>query len=463
MLTEQAPRAKAGRLAEGVGLALVIVGLTQAAGLFDILTGAGALTPSLFRPLMLAMALMVSCLAVFGVREGNSRHAGADDLIAGLCFLVGVVALWSFSTNVDTAQARMFSGAYPWIAVFGLAAIIMFTWRLWGAPLALAAIAALVLAAVWHAATWRPGLDWLQSAPIDAALNIAGALWFNLDDGALGWVLDVLLSSVLPLFILGSMLANRTFLGSAMGSRHVGEPPISSLFAAFHAVSRRLAPTLVIGSLFMMARPGIDLTTIALVWLLPVGACLIWFWAMPVAERGAAAPGVAGWRDLLLIGAALATMTSTLLSGVSLQLSAIIALGVVITLSIFDADVQRSPNVILLALARSGIAFGRLLIAAGAVGLILAVLDRTGLPIDVARLLAGVAGESQLPLLVLSAMVAIAMGLVMPGFAAYLIVVALIGPALRTVGIADPAAHTLILTVSAMTVAIGRGVESKTA
>ncbi|MGI9485133.1 MAG: TRAP transporter large permease subunit [Geminicoccaceae bacterium] len=182
---------------------------------------------------------------------------------------------------------------------------------------------------------------------------------------------------------------------------------------------------------------------------------------MPALQQGTVAPAPLGARDALLIGVPHLALISALIVGLSLQLSTVMALGLVIALSFLDVDVRRRPNIVLLALTQSGIAFGRFLATAVAVGLILAILDRTGLPIDLAQLLAAAAGEAKLPLLVLSVMVAIAMGLIMPSFAAYLIAAALITPALRTVGIASPTAHLLILIVSAVAVAIGYGTRSK--
>ncbi len=313
-----------------------------------------------------------------------------------------------------------------------------------GVGLALATILAILYVAVWQAANGR---------------NIAGLLKAASVDDTLSWVLLVLLSKVLPIALLGGVLARLKFPGSATGSHPIG----GGFFAALHTVGRLLMPTLVIGSLFMLERPGVDPVTIVIAWLLPIGICFIWFWTRPFVQQGTFEPTALGWRDVLIIGVTLLTLVSALVAGLSFQLSAIIALGVLIALSLLDADVRQRPNIILHALARSGIAFSWLLVVAAAVGLILMVLDQTGLPIDVARLLAGATGEAKLPLLVLTTIAAIGMGLIMPGFAAYLITAALIGPALRTVGIASPTAHLLIFVVSAVAVAIGCGARSKAA
>ena len=335
----------------------------------------------------------------------------------------------------------------------------------WGSRLAdcvgrtLATTLALLYAAVWHVADGRRDLGLLGDTLVDAGLDIERTLWLSLNDGALGWVLDVMLSKVLPIVLFGGVFARLACLGSAMGAHCFNGGLVTALLTVF----RLLMPMLVISSLFMMEQPGIDHATIAVAWLLPICICCVWFWAVSPLQQGTVEPAPLDMRDALLIGGPLLALISALVIGLSLQLSAVIALGLVIAQSLLDVDVRRQPNIIPLTLAQSGVAFGKLLAAAVAVGLILTVLDRTGLPIDVAWLLAGAAGEAKLPMLVLAAMTAIAAGLIMPGFAAYLLTVALIGPALRTVGISSPTTHLLIFVVSAVAVAIRCGARSKAA
>ena len=131
--------------------------------------------------------------------------------------------------------------------------------------------------------------------------------------------------------------------------------------------------------------------------------------------------------------------------GLSLSGSAIVALAIVIALSFRDADVRRCPTIILHTLCRSGGAFGALLLAAGTLGMILAVLERTGLPFDLAQILVAVVGEAWLSLILLSAVIAFAFALATPGLAACLITEVLLDSSLRTVGLSDLAIHLPIL------------------
>ncbi len=444
----------AGRLTQGAGLALVTVGLAQASGFFQILLGQGALEPGIFRPLMLAITLVLSFLGALAAQEDENHPSGALLLFGGLGLLAGLAALWQVGADSGHAQTAMSGRIDPWIALLGIGAVIIFTWRHGSKVLATAAAVAFFSAVAWHIVTWRAGLDGPATA-----LDLVRAFWSSVDDGVLGWVLDVMLSSVFPLFILGSMLVSAMPPDEAVECR----PPVRRLVAALQAMSRRLIPTFAVGSLFVMTRPGIDLLTMAAVWIPTLCVCLAWFWrTLPVElEKTVLMP--MRWHDAFSVGAVLATLILALLSGFSWQLSVTIALGAAIITSFINVDVRQRPDIILRRLAQSGIAFAGPLIVAGAAGLVLAVLDHTGLPIDVARLLAGAAGEASFPLLVLAVMAAFAMGLVMPGFAAYLIVTAMIGLALRTVGIAEPTAHLVILVASAAAVAIGHESRSTTA
>lgn len=88
---------------------------------------------------------------------------------------------------------------------------------------------------------------------------------------------------------------------------------------------------------------------------------------------------------------------------------------------------------------------GRWLTAILAAGLIVAVFQRTAVPIDLARLSAAALGEARLPMLVFAMTVGVGTGLIMPGIAAFLLTVALLDPALRTVGLSDHLTYPFVL------------------
>ncbi|MDH3665218.1 MAG: hypothetical protein OEU92_35250, partial [Alphaproteobacteria bacterium] len=205
--------------------------------------------------------------------EPPSKPRGTvEDLGVALATL-GLVALWWLP-----------GGDYGWAALIGLPAILILTWRIWGVALALGAMAATL-----HAATWHHEHDLLPSTAIDAVRDLAGMLWLSLDEGPLSWLLATMLSTVLPFFILGGVLANRTFLGSPVGLECEGASLSGTLVAAVHAVARFLLPTVAVGVLLMTVRPGVSLTTTATASLLPLSVYLVWSWLMPTREAATTA------------------------------------------------------------------------------------------------------------------------------------------------------------------------------
>lgn len=119
--------------------------------------------------------------------------------------------------------------------------------------------------------------------------------------------------------------------------------------------------------------------------------------------------------------------------------------GVLLAICLLDPEIRGQPATLLRHMARGASRFGPYLVAAAVAGLILAVLERTALPLDLAQIMAAAVGESPWLAMMLAAAIAIGMAGLMPGFAAYLIVAALIGPALRTVGVSEFATHGLVL------------------
>lgn len=430
LLTEPEPPSPFGRIIAGLGITLAMVGLAKAVGLFGILVETDAASPSVFRPLMMAIALILAGLSAVGSGGDNRRLVPAGRLIVGLFLCAGLFALWRFPADIDAS-----AGADSWAGLLGCAAILLATWRIWRAPLALAGLSALI-----YGLFWRLSLDLAQAAPA-AIREVGNSLWSDLDHGALGWLIEVLLSTVLPFFLLGGMLAGRIFLGSSNIESGGG----GRLTTRIQDVIRFMVPTMALGALIMTKRPGIDFSASSVAWLGLVGVGMAWFWIMPSATQRAARVATPIWLDLAHVGVAVGTVVMMGAGGFSLAGSAIAALAAVIALGVAHADVRRRPMIILHALARSGVAFGRLLLSASAVGMILAILDQTGLPFDLAQILVAIAGEARLPLVLLTAVVSIALGLAMPGLVAYLIVVALIGPSLRTVGLTDLTMHLPVL------------------
>ncbi len=93
------------------------------------------------------------------------------------------------------------------------------------------------------------------------------------------------------------------------------------------------------------------------------------------------------------------------------------------------------------------VVFAKLLIGVCTAGLIMTIIQQTGLANDLAQILVALVGESRAALILLVAMASIGLGLLMPALPAYLIAAALFGLALRTVGIDWLTAHLGLLAI----------------
>ena len=102
---------------------------------------------------------------------------------------------------------------------------------------------------------------------------------------------------------------------------------------------------------------------------------------------------------------------------------------------------RRQPRRLLDAAVRAGRASSVLLVAVGAVGVIIGVMNMTGLGLKFANAVLSVSGENLLLALLLTMAACLVLGMGMPTVPAYLIIVLVMGPALSKMGIAIAAAH----------------------
>ncbi|MDX1375440.1 MAG: TRAP transporter fused permease subunit [Burkholderiales bacterium] len=102
---------------------------------------------------------------------------------------------------------------------------------------------------------------------------------------------------------------------------------------------------------------------------------------------------------------------------------------------------RREPRRLLAAAVNAGRASAVLLVAVGAVGVIIGVMNMTGLGLKFANAVLSVSGESLFLALLLTMAACLVLGMGMPTVPAYLIIVLVMGPALAKMGISIVAAH----------------------
>lgn len=152
------------------------------------------------------------------------------------------------------------------------------------------------------------------------------------------------------------------------------------------------------------------------------------------------------WRMSLCFVLPLALMMTLMISGRSPALAgfwavfAVVALGIVL-----NPELRRKPVMLLIGLRQGGLASAQILIAVGAIGIVIGVMNMTGLGLRFAGLIQSAAGGSLFLSLVLMMLGALVLGMGMPTVPAYLIVVLVMGPAIEQLGVPTLIAHMFVV------------------
>lgn len=142
---------------------------------------------------------------------------------------------------------------------------------------------------------------------------------------------------------------------------------------------------------------------------------------------------------ILMVIAILLTGRSPAMAGFGATISALI-LGLLI-----NPDLRQNPMRLINALARGGIAGARIMIAVGAIGIVVAAMNLTGLGLNFAQSVSAMGADNLFLSLVLTALACLALGMGMPTLPAYLIIVLVMGPALSAMGAPRIAVHMFVL------------------
>ena len=163
------------------------------------------------------------------------------------------------------------------------------------------------------------------------------------------------------------------------------------------------------------------------------------------AERPRAAPVLAaGWPFLLpfvalvwgLFALNLRPEAAGMLAGAALLLTAPVSR---------VARGRMGPASLMGALAAGGPALSQIVIITAAAGIVIGVMNETGLGFGLTNSLIGLAGENVLALLALAALVSVILGMGMPTIAVYVLLATLVAPALVRLGVQPTAAHLFVL------------------
>lgn len=128
----------------------------------------------------------------------------------------------------------------------------------------------------------------------------------------------------------------------------------------------------------------------------------------------------------------------------SAQWAALVSTIAVIALSWLNKDTRITPKKLVDALVFSGKAIVPISVVCAAAGLIVGIFNATGLGITLSSYIVNMAGENLMMLCVLAAVSSLILGMGMPTVACYLLLAALVAPAMIDFGVLPIAAHMFV-------------------
>lgn len=415
--------------------------------------------------------------------------ATALDVAVGL---IMAYACWRFYVDVTRMHTSIvfFKPYQAWTTFAACVCIMYMTLRLWGAPLVIVSALSLVY--------------FIYNFQDSLVSSMTDNLWLALDDGILGNVTSIVLSTVFPFIILGAMLegtgaglsllkitvrylhkyrggpAHAAVLGSGLfgmvsgsavanvvGTGVITIPMImkrgfSPSFAggveATASTGGQIMPPIMGAAALVLADfVGVSYVTVMTAAIVPALFYYISLFLTIIFEsrRLNIVPeetrpeglevSLQDYVNLLLIILPIGTVIVSLLMGLSPAGSALFALIVLFVVSFLNPDVRREPFRLVAGFAQGSLAFSRLLIAVACISIVIATMMSTGLPSKLSYLLNGATDFSLLATLLLSAGACMLLGMGMPTLPAYLTIIIVLGGTMQSFGIEPLTAHLFVL------------------
>lgn len=483
-----------------IGLAIALAGLANVMPTYNVLPRIGPFAVEWFRPLFYWLSILVF-LAGDADRRAKLGRLHALHLVAYGVALIAIsyVCYDYYRIGQIIANSVMFFGPREmWVALVAAGISLWACAILWGAPIAiLGALALLYLATGQY---W-PGP--LQTAPSDMFDTISANIWFDSDQGILGSIMGVVLTTVLPFIILGSVLEGCGAGGSMIRisfhlmKRFKGGPAYAAILASalFGTVSgsavanvvgtgvvtipmirkrgfspnfagaveasastggQILPPIMGAAALVMADIVGVSYLTVVLAVVIPALAyyaslfLAVYFEAQKLDiqvsedDTGVPAPKAQDWVNMLLVFGPIFIIVWLLVSGLSAAGASIAAILLLIPMSFINPDIRRRPGLLVVALADGGRTVGNLAVAIAIVGIVVSTLSATGVPTSFAVLLSSASSNSLLFALMIAAAGCIILGMGMPTLPAYIAIISVMGPTLQGFGMDLLAAHMFV-------------------
>lgn len=481
-----------------IGFLFALLGFLNAIPDLGPLPSLGIIPAVDLHPFALGVGFLVAALHISKF-NGNPRDMAVTAFNFALV-VIGFYALWDYNvavTEIEEEGLFFFEQSHAWTTIIGCLIILYFCARIWGLPLAIVGSVAFLYFFFGESA---PGI--LGHAGMDFEQDTPAELWYNTGDGVMGNIMGILINTVFPFIIMGAVLEGTggghsmiklsyhamkrfrggpahaaimasslfgTISGSAV-SNVVGtgvitipmikkrgfRPAFAGGVEATASTGGQIMPPIMgAAALVMSDFIGIDYLLIIIAAIIPALAYYASLFTTVVFEARALNVGgdeevevdpivTQDWINLILVVVPITAVVVCLMLGFSAAGSAMLALSLLLVLSFLNPEMRKKPILVVQSFAKGGTTFGRLLMAIGTVGIIIAVLGATGLPLEFAKVISQSAGDNLLVALIFAALAALALGMGMPTLPAYLTIIIILGPSLTSLGLTDLNAHFFV-------------------
>lgn len=484
------------RIGRGATMAAALGAVVLAlAGIW--IAGFGSTSETLLRVGSFALASAILLMAAIGQR----LDAGKPWLILPdlLLILVLAVAMQRYARIGEALESGLyfFQASDILIGVAAIALLLELTRRTFGLPLVI-----VCLLAIGYALFGRY-LPWIFQHSGYSLEQVMQVIWYSFD-GVFGGPLSVVTTLIMVFIVFGSLLeavgagpvllrfafvatgrmrggpahaaiaASGVFgtmsgsvSGNVVGTGVMTIPMIikrgfparyaGGVEAAASSGGQFMPPIMGAVAFIMSDVTGIPYLTICLAALLPA----VFYYASlfvsvhleavardihPIPRRDLPVLTRHDWLMSLCFILPLAVMLVVMLSGRSPAMAGFWAVFTAIGLGlVLNPAVRRRPQVIVEGLRQGGMACAQILIAVAAIGIVIGVMNMTGLGLRFAGIIQDIAGESLFLSLVMMMLGSLVLGMGMPTVPAYLIVVLVMGPAIEKMGVPTVIAHLFVV------------------
>ena len=436
-----------------------------------------------------AFALAISVALVFGLSRPAAGSLGIARRVLDAAMLAALLlSTWRYLQIGYELEEGLYSFTSTDLAfgVAGLTVLVVMTYRAFGAPLVVVVLLATAYALF---GSGLPGILRHGGFSLEQFLQV---VWYSFD-GVFGGPLTVVVTVILVYVIFGVILekvgAGKTLLklsllltgrlrggpahaavvasglfGTVSGSvianvvgtgvmtmpmiKERGFPArfAGAVEAAASTGGQIMPPVMGVVAFVMADVTGIPYLTIAIAALVPA---LFYYASLLVAvhieacKRGieplpASARPKLDRRDIGLtvcFALPLTMIVVLMVIGRSPAFAGLVAVILAVVIGfIVNPEFRRNPLRLVTGLAAAGLQSARIVIAVASIGIVIGVMNMTGLGLRFATVVQALAGEHLFLALVLTALASLVLGLGLPTVPAYLVIVIVMGPAIASLG-----------------------------